>query len=312
MIVVEGRANRDWARLLVWAAVVLAIGLIPLAVGWSHLPDPVASHWGISGAPNGSMARVFSPAIMIGMVLLGLAVAYLFRVDGGPTAEAYVMVGLFGGIGLAIDLTMVQLNWGVPTWEAARSFTWWHLGLVFVLAFLGGAAGFALGKRFHPQAPPGPSDRPTIVLAPGQSVAWHAAATVRWPLVLTGVGLILLLVLSGPLAWLALPLIIVSLPLMHVAVSVEDDWVRVRLGGIPVRRIAISTVSSARPIELEPTEWGGWGWRVSPGASAIVLRRGPALEITFATGRRFAVTVDAPATGAALINGLLSRLAGTV
>jgi Domain of unknown function (DUF1648) len=308
---VDRRANSDWARLLVWAAAVVVIGLMPLAVGWAHLPDPVASHWGISGTPNGSIPLALSPLIMIGMMLVGIVVAFMFRVGDRPSAEAYVMIGLFGGMGLAIDITMVQLNWDVDSWEVARSFTWWHLGLVLVLALLGGAVGFALGKRFHPLRPPTESDQPTIVLAPGESVSWQGTATVRWPLVLIGVGLILPLVVSGPLAWLALPLIVVSLPLMHVAALIDDEWLRVRLGGIPARRIAISNISSARPIDLEPAEWGGWGWRLSPGASAVVLRRGPALEITFNTGRRFAVTVDAPAAGAALVNGLVSRLAGT-
>jgi hypothetical protein len=77
-----------------------------------------------------------------------------------------------------------------------------------------------------------------------------------------------------------------------------------------VRRIALDKVSSARAIDLEPAQWGGWGWRASPNGSAIVLRRGEALELTFKGGRRFAVTVDDAATGAALLNGLVARLLG--
>lgn len=43
-----------------------------------------------------------------------------------------------------------------------------------------------------------------------------------------------------------------------------------------------------------------------PGRSGIVLRRGDAVELTFQSGRLFAVTVDDASTGAALINGLIS------
>ncbi len=46
-----------------------------------------------------------------------------------------------------------------------------------------------------------------------------------------------------------------------------------------------------------------------PNRSGIVLRRGPAVEITFKSGRLFAVTVDDAATGAALLNGLVSLAA---
>jgi hypothetical protein len=50
--------------------------------------------------------------------------------------------------------------------------------------------------------------------------------------------------------------------------------------------------------------------RAAPNGSAIVLRRGEALELTFRGGRRFAVTVDDAATGAALLNGLVARHLG--
>jgi hypothetical protein len=40
-----------------------------------------------------------------------------------------------------------------------------------------------------------------------------------------------------------------------------------------------------------------------------VLRRGDAIEVALRNDRRFAVTVDDAATGAALLNGLVARLA---
>ena len=66
--------------------------------------------------------------------------------------------------------------------------------------------------------------------------------------------------------------------------NVNNDGLIIRLSGMPVRRIALDKVSSARAIDLEPAQWGGWGWSASPHGSAIVLRRGEALELTFKGG----------------------------
>jgi hypothetical protein len=103
---------------------------------------------------------------------------------------------------------------------------------------------------------------------------------------------------------------LLALAFLQVEANVNNDGLTVRLGGIPVRRIRVEKISSARAIDLEPAKWGGWGWRAAPNGSAIVLRRGEAMELTFLGGRRFAVTVDDAATGAALLNGLVARHLG--
>ncbi len=36
---------------------VTLMAVVPPRVLWGHLPDPLASHFGFSGAPNGSMSR---------------------------------------------------------------------------------------------------------------------------------------------------------------------------------------------------------------------------------------------------------------
>jgi len=56
-------------------------------------------------------------------------------------------------------------------------------------------------------------------------------------------------------------------------------------------------------------EFGGWGVRtsVATGATGVVLRSGEAIEIHRTGGRRFLVTVDDAATGAALLATLAER-----
>jgi hypothetical protein len=184
------------------------------------------------------------------------------------------------------------------------------VGLVLAGAFVGGLVGFALGRKLHPERSASSKDGPVIEVAPGERVSWVGRTSVRWPLLLLGSATVLFLVLPDWGIWLGSLLGVLALALMQVEANVNNDGLTVRLGGIPVRRIRIAKISSARAIDLEPAEWGGWGWRASPHGSAIVLRRGEALELTFRGGRRFAVTVDDAETGAALVNGLVARLLG--
>ena len=55
------------------------------------------------------------------------------------------------------------------------------------------------------------------------------------------------------------------------------------------------------------SEFGGWGYRVRPGASGVVLHSGAALSVRLRGGREFVVTVADPETAAALLNGLIAR-----
>ena len=301
---------RRWGLLLGWSLVVLIVSLLPLAFGWGHLPDPVATHWGVAGTPDGHMALTLMPWLMVGLIGVGLLTTSLFRVGGEPTPEAFAMVGLMGGLGTALIGLLVGLNWGAASWDEAGAFELWHVVVVLVGAFGGGLAGYALGRKWYPVSPAAKTAAESIEVAPGERVSWVGRTSVRWPLFLLGGAALFLVVLPDWGIWLAAIFVLLALALMQVEVNVNDDGLSVRLGGIPVRRIGIGKISSARAIDLEPAAWGGWGWRASPNASAIVLRRGEALELTFTGGRRFAVTVDDAATGAALLNGLVARLLG--
>ncbi|MGA7096879.1 MAG: DUF1648 domain-containing protein [Acidimicrobiia bacterium] len=298
---------RKWGPLLVWSATVLFVCLVPLAVGWSHLPDPVAIHWTGTGAPDGSIALSQVPLVSLGLIALALLTTSLFRVEGEPSAEAFAMVGLIGGLTFALNLALVSLNWDASTWEGADSFAWLDIALILICALVGGGLGYALGRRAHPVRIAATTKEESIEVAVAERVSWVGRASVRWPLFLLGGGALLTLAVPVVGPWLGGFLVLSGLALMNVEANVNNGGLTVRLGGIPVRRIPVDGVSSARPIDLEPAAWGGWGWRATPGASALVVRRGDALEVTLAGGRRFAVTVDDPATGAALLNGLVSR-----
>ena len=77
--------------------------------------------------------------------------------------------------------------------------------------------------------------------------------------------------------------------------------------GIPLRRIPLASMASVSTAALRPSEWGGWGYRMSPGRSALILRAGPGLVVTTTHGSEFAISLSDPETPAALLETLRRR-----
>lgn len=145
-------SSRRWGPLLLWSLLMLVISLLPLAIGWGGLPDPVATHWGFAGNADASMPLAAVPLLMVGLIGVGLLTTSLFRAGKEPTPEAFAMVGLMGGLGTALVGLVVYLNWDAASWDEAGTFNPWHVGLVLAGAFAGGAAGFVVGRRCIPSA----------------------------------------------------------------------------------------------------------------------------------------------------------------
>jgi len=195
---------------------------------------------------------------------------------------------------------------------------------------IGAGAGLLLAAPvwiFAPrgQAPPSEEDTPAAVpLAPGEVAAWSATsyspALLNWTIggvvVLAIAAAVTMIVLTRGLAWaiVLLPVALVTLFALSAAwrVSVGPAGLTVRgLLGVPVWRVPASDIVAADAVTVEPLgEFGGWGIRWAPGSSGkwrtgIVLRRGPALEVTRRDGRRLLVTVVDPATAAAVLRAYL-------
>lgn len=218
------------------------------------------------------------------------------------------MVSLMGGLALAVNISVVQLNKGVSSWEDVGRLPWWHpiMALVFMVGV--GALGYRLGKRWYPRDKETSGEVQVTELGPEERAVWFGTVLVKWPVTVLG-GAAIGFVFIPSWGWLIAAMTLVpALLLTRVGVKVDEKGLSVRLGGIvPVKNHALGEIRSVRAIDLESGEWGGWGWRLVPNGSAIVLRRGDAIEMTLIGGRRFAVTVDDATTGAALLNGLVAR-----
>lgn len=303
--------RRGWGRVLGFAGVLALVGLVPVVFGWERLPDPFASHWGRGAQPDNSMPLWALPLLPVGVVGLGLFMSAMFRVKGRPSAEAMGLLGLLGALGVAASFSTVSLNLDATVWDEAGRMSPGHILLVLTAPLVGGAIGVLLGRRWFP--PIGNEGdgigNAVIEVADGEKVAWVGTCRVSYPYLIAG-GMAVLFVFSPEgWRWVAVMVFAIAILLSHVGVTVGDHGLRVRLGGIPVRRIALEEIGSVGVIDLNPGEWGGWGYRMVPGRAAVVLRRGEAIEVRFPSGRRFAVTVDDAATGAALLNGLLAKRA---
>ena len=98
--------------------------------------------------------------------------------------------------------------------------------------------------------------------------------------------------LIGPLVMLlTLPLL---LGLCRLTVQVDNHGLRVSSAilGFPLRSIALDEIKDVDTEQINPGQWGGWGWRFFPGGSAIVFKAMDGLVVHTVSGKRFAVTME--------------------
>lgn len=291
-----------------------ACALLILAA--DRLSDPLASHFTAGGAPDGFTGRGTLLAVLLG---LALSCAVLFGALAG-SASGSSLTGHDGrrtavGVSWGVAVLLGVLSWGVAAAnldlsDAADA----TLPLWWVAVGLGGGA--VTGVVAHHLTRPGPTAAapgpvPAMELGDTERVSWTRVVVSR-PLaalgaVLTVVGAALALAGASPVAPIALVGASVLVAAASTArVTVDRRGLRVGLGPFGWPRIVVPSaeIVSATAADVSPAEFGGWGYRIAPGASAVILRSGPALVVTRRSGRRLAVTVDDPVTAAGLLNGI--------
>lgn len=162
--------------------------------------------------------------------------------------------------------------------------------------------------------------RSSLGLRAGERAVWTGLAHSRWPF-----SPWLLVALVGPACFPdtfhwdltdALPLVVVIaiclLGFTSVRVTVAARGVMVGYGvlGLRLTRIPLRRIASAEATEQEKPGFTlpFTGSLLVLGQASVVLRSGPALRLTLRDGKTFLVTVDDAATGAALLNDLISGL----
>lgn len=302
------KVARPWLTLGVVPGLLLALIALPFALYWSDLPNPMASHWGLGGTPNGSM-----PPVVLLVLLVALYAAVLWAVTRvvarNPSEAPSFIAGLFGigGLLAAVAWFSVMANREADTWESATG-----LGLVEILITVGvalvvGLVGWALAGGRSIERQPAATAIPTLDLDRPAATVWSSRGN---GLILQLVGAALIVIGLATWGWTTIVLLllgVVVLTFAEVRVTVAQRGAVVSLGwlGIPSWTVPMAAIERAEVEQVEPMAYGGWGYRLRPGVRAIVTRGGESLRLVRADKPDLVLTVDDAVTGAGVINSML-------
>lgn len=301
---------------------VAAIGLGPYRAYRPDLPDRIASHFGVSGKADGSMAPEVFLVVCGAMMAIGLGACVSIALARGRfppmVAPSVSAVGAFFGAVSAGILAITAISQrGLDRWQDATLSPWAVIALIIGSVALAGLAAWIASSLPHRRQAGTDAAPPAMDLSPTERVFWSATLSARWPL---GLGLAVLLVGLALLLitelWIGLVMLGVSILMTffgRIRVTADRSGLSVRYGflGWPRRSIPIRRIAAARAVDIRPTEWGGWGYRGSLSImrrAAVVLRAGPGIRLDLRDGRVFAVTIDNPGDPVRLLNAEISRL----
>ena len=305
------------------AGIVGFLPLIAVALTWlqwqDKLPAELASHWSDTGAPDDFMAT--GTALGLGFALTGtlaaiaLASAYIATLRPALFRGIVGFAGMISGMGAGTWLISAGLTLQAGSAEKA-ALGWWLAALI--ASFLFGAVPYFIAPK--PKFTSGKHET-RLPLGEQEAGAWSRTITSKMLLWLPVALLALTAVIYLPTiqdgsgtSWIGLGtmlacVIVVGL-IAHVQVTVDWRGLRIvsTLGRIPLKRIKLHEIAAVEVTELRPSEWGGWGYRIMPGRSAVIMGAGPGLIITTTADKLFAVTVGDPDTAASLLLALRDRV----
>lgn len=300
---------------LAWAAVLAAFAVLR-----DRLPDPLATHIGPGGQADGFTGLgAFLPVVTTLLLLPGLIVAVVGHRSRLALDARRVLVAMAYGTAamLGYDFIALLAANARATRAADVAFPLWHLAVSLAAAGAVGWVGWLLaGRDAAPAGEPGESDAaagPRLPLAKGEAAVWTRGvgspvlAVVGAGTTLLGVVLTVVTDVTAESVLIVVGLISAALSRCRVTVDRRGLSVAPWFAPRPRMRIPLERIEKATSREARALSLGGWGYRIQPGRSALVLRSGDALFLRLATGKEFVVTVDDAATAAALLNTLINR-----
>ena len=132
-------------RILAGTALVLI--LVPIVAFWGRLPEPLATHWGPGGRPDGNMSKL--TFLLFSVFLWGLLWgAYLLVRTKAPSTWKSPFTFGFAGALIFVQASIVESNLDVRSWASAESLN----GPLVLVAFLsswlvGGLITYAVERR---------------------------------------------------------------------------------------------------------------------------------------------------------------------
>ncbi len=309
--------NRSIARIvLALVAVVLAAeALSPLRGG--SLPQRMATHWGGDNRANGWSSATGLLLLSISVAVVCVAVLVTAMLARTPRVRGFwpTLTGLAGFVGGAIGgstALTVHLARNSPDPLTTPGPTPLQLVAVIGSAMLFGAVAALAGRTAPARDPLSTVLRsPELGAGPQDVLMWHRSMSTRL-FVLVGLAVVAVGVVLAVLGEGAVAIVMAALGgliiagLSRIGVSADQRGLTVSYGwwAWPRTVIPVRDMASVDAIDIDPGQWGGWGYRGSLrlfDRAAVVLRSGEGLRVKLRNGSTFAVTVDDAATGAAVL-----------
>ncbi len=301
----------------------LVVTIVAVAVQGSLLgsvPERVASHWGATGV-DGTMPAWAIPVLTLALagglplLMATVSVAALRGGERGFVLRFLIAVALGLGVFMAVAMTgTLVIQRGIDGPEQAPSV----LPVMAVALAMGVAAGMA-GWWLQPRHDAHPTN--VIAIAPlarrqGERAVWFGRAEMGSVPLAILIGSVALLVVIAAIsavvgeamaAWITvgtavfIALLTASLAVFRVRVDGAGLLVR-SVAGLVRMRVPSEDVASVGVTHVSAlAHYGGFGIRLVPGATAVVLRSGEALEVVRGSGRRFVVTMRGADEAAAVL-----------
>lgn len=279
----------------------------------NRVPDPLPTHWNLAGRVNGTAgAGTFFVILLVIGVLLGVVVLLLVRSSRrSPTGRAAIAALLFGGwLCAALYGTTVAMSAGASS-AAQVGLSWPGVVVIVLIPLLAAIAGWLLLPVPASPAVAVPAES-ALTFSDTERVVWTGRAESRLLRWIAAAGL----VASGLLAPFTVPAALIVFVVSLALVFVTEIGVRVDAVGLhtlwgpfgwPRGTVRLAEIEAATALQVEPMEWGGWGYRITPRGRAAVIRRGPGILLDRVGSPRYLVTVDQAAAGADVVNALLDR-----
>ncbi|MFC4119353.1 DUF1648 domain-containing protein [Nonomuraea zeae] len=312
---------------VLWGSLVTAVLIIvPLSLR-DRLPEPLAVHWGMSGAPDNAtsfgayLAMVLALWVVPWLVMVGVAVRGMGPARRLGRTYWWGSLAFLSVFALGLNGITLLANLDAADWTRAELSGWLVAGIVAVSVAAALAAGYA--GRGAPDQPPPPGEQPPrLRMRAGTRAVWVSRVSNPWLAAVTAlaggallvtIALRLVGLVPGGMSAGLLPVLVVVLVAgllsTSVTVTAGQDGVAIGFGpfGWPVRRIRLSGIDSAMTETRHPSQVGGWGFRGVPGSATIMLRGGECLIIRYRSGGQLAISIDDAARGASLINALIAE-----
>lgn len=281
----------------------------------THLPDPLPVHWDLRGTVNNTagVAPFFTTVIVISAALALGAIAAAFGSHvpaAGRMLAALLAFGTWIAAGTGISTAGVSAGHVVAL---GVRLPWYFVIPVVLVPTLVAIAVWALLPGRWPQPDVGAPREAALAFAPGESVVWIDHVQMPW----LRWGAALAAIVAAVMVWVASTAVIPFAILAVVGVMTSELAVRIDSRGLhtlwgpfgwPRPRIPLERIVSVHAEDIDPMQWGGWGYRVSRRGVAAVIRRGPGLVVSRRGGPDYAVTVPHAAAGARVLDGLMARL----